>query len=116
MSSSALRPVRTTAYLTALAVSAGFAFIPTLAASSAEPNAEASPGGPPTVKTVTLVTGDVVQVSTGSDGRQAVTLQPRPDGTIPQAAINRVGDDLYVVRPRPSGCSQRSGSTATCST
>src|SRR5699024_531839 len=53
--------------------------------------------GPPTVKTVTLVTGDVVRVSTGTDGRQAVTLEPRPDGTIPQAAINQAGGHVLVV-------------------
>ena len=49
------------------------------------------------MKTVTLVTGDVVQVSTASDGRQSVTLRPRPDGSIPQAAIQQVHDHVYVV-------------------
>ena len=49
------------------------------------------------MKTVTLVTGDVVKVSTASDGRQSVTLQPRPDGSIPQAAIRQVHDHVYVV-------------------
>ena len=53
--------------------------------------------GPPVEHRVTLVTGDVVHVSTGSDGRQSVTLEPRPDGSIPQAAINQVHDHLYVV-------------------
>ena len=95
MSSSALRAVRTTASLAA-AVCAGFVLVPTLA-SSAEHAATPSPVGPPTVRTVTLVTGDVVQVSTGTDGRQSVTLGPRPDGTIPQGAINQVHDHLYVV-------------------
>ena len=61
------------------------------------PGAEPKRVGPPTVKTVTLVTGDVVKVSTASDGRQSVTLQPRPDGSIPQAAIQQVHDHVYVV-------------------
>ena len=90
------RTVRATACLAAVTLAAGLFAAPTLAASA--PRGGAShPVGPPTVQTVTLVTGDVVQVSTGADGRQAVTLEPRPDGTIPQAAINQAGGHLYVV-------------------
>ncbi len=51
----------------------------------------------PTVKRITLITGDVVSVTTSVDGRKAVVLQPRPDGSIPQAAINEVDGHLYVV-------------------
>ena len=89
--------MRPTAYLAAVALAAGLALAPSLPASAGEPRGKQRPAGPPTVKTVTLVTGDVVRVSTGADGRSAVTLQPRPDGTIPQAAINQVHDHLYVV-------------------
>jgi subtilisin family serine protease len=105
MSSSTQRAVRTTACLAAATVCAGFALVPTLASSEEHP-AKPSPVGPPTVKTVTLVTGDVVQVSTGTDGRQSVTLRPRPDGTIPQAAINQVHDHLYVVPTEAFGLLQ----------
>ena len=89
-------PARATACLAAAALAAGLFAAPTLAASASGGSASHRVG-PPTVKTVTLVTGDVVRVSTGTDGRQAVTLQPRPDGTIPQAAINQAGGHLYVV-------------------
>ena len=92
----AAKTVRATACLAAATLASGLFAAPTLAADA--PRGGASHRvGPPTVKTVTLVTGDVVQVSTGSDGRQAVTIEPRPDGTIPQAAINRAGGHMYVV-------------------
>ena len=87
---------RTTACLAVATLAAGLFAAPTLAAEAPRSGA-AHRVGPPTVKTVTLVTGDVVQVSTGTDGRKAVTLQPRPDGTIPQAAINQAGGHMYVV-------------------
>ena len=100
---SARRAVRPTALLAVAAVSAGLVFT-TSSASSAQPatapEAQAAQHkrvGPPTVTMVTLVTGDVVKVSTSSDGRQSVTLQPRPDGSIPQAAIQRVHGHVYVV-------------------
>ena len=89
--------MRPTAYLAAVALAAGLALAPSLPAAAGEPGGKKHPTGPPTVKTVTLVTGDVVRVSTGADGRSAVTLRPRPDGSIPQAAINQVHDHLYVV-------------------
>ena len=88
---------RTTASLAALAVAAGLVLVPSLPASATKSVADGRPVGPPKVKTVTLVTGDVVRVSTGADGRHAVTVAPRPDGTIPQAAINEVHKHLYVV-------------------
>ncbi len=99
----ARRAVRPTALLAVAAVSAGLVFT-TSSASSAQPatapEAQAAQHkrvGPPTVTMVTLVTGDVVKVSTSSDGRQSVTLQPRPDGSIPQAAIQRAHGHVYVV-------------------
>ena len=60
---SAPRAVRSTALLAAAAASAGLVFAP-MSASSAQPAAQpagkAPRVGPPTVKAVTLVTGDVV--------------------------------------------------------
>ena len=88
--------MRATACLASVTLAAGLFAAPTLAA-GAPRGGTPHRAGPPTVKTVTLVTGDVVQVSTGADGRQAVTLKPRPDGTIPQAAINQAGGHMYVV-------------------
>ena len=53
--------------------------------------------GPPVQHRVTLVTGDVVRISTGDDGHQSVSLEPRPDGTTPQAAITRTDGHVFVV-------------------
>jgi subtilisin family serine protease len=50
-----------------------------------------------TVRTVTLVTGDVVRILRQPDGQPAVTLLPGPDGTVPQAAVTQVGGHLHVV-------------------
>ena len=85
-------------------------FIPALAAalaaatltegSTASASAQrqpARPAGPPVVREVTLVTGDVVQVATSADGRRSVSLRPGPDGVVPQAAINEDKRHLYVV-------------------
>ena len=55
------------------------------------------PSGPPVQHRVTLVTGDVVRISTGDDGQQSVSLEPGPDGTTPQAAITRTDGHLFVV-------------------
>jgi subtilisin family serine protease len=96
MSSSVPLAARASAYLAVLALAGGLAVVPALEA-QAGPAPKDAPVSAPKVNTVTLVTGDVVQVSTDSDGRQAVTMQPRPDGSIPQAAINQVHDHLYVV-------------------
>ncbi|GAA4361918.1 S8 family peptidase [Angustibacter luteus] len=92
--------MRTTVGLATLALSIGLVTAPTLTASATSPTAPVTKPhrvGPPTVKTVTLVTGDVVQVTSGADKRHTVTLLPRPDGTVPQAAINDVHGHLYVV-------------------
>ena len=88
--------MRTTASLAAFALTTGLALVPALpasAATAAKPKAVHMPS----VKSVTLVTGDVVRVTTSTAGRKAVTLQPRPDGTIPQAAISEANGHLYVV-------------------
>ena len=97
MSSSVPPLGRATALVGAVALAAGLVVAAPTREASARPAAPKAPVAAPEVETVTLVTGDVVQVSTGSDGRQAVTVRPRPDGSIPQAAINQVHDHLYVV-------------------
>ncbi len=89
-------PIKATTALATVALAASFAVAPALTA-SATPSVDQQPLGPPSVKTVTLVTGDVVEVSTETDGRTSVVIQPRPDGSIPQAAISQVHDHLYVV-------------------
>jgi subtilisin family serine protease len=62
------------------------------------PDAQPStPAAPPTIDEVTLVTGDVVRVIGGQDGRTAIALEPGPDGTIPQASITRTKDHVHVV-------------------
>ena len=47
--------------------------------------------------TVTLITGDVVHVIHERSGRRTVSLEPRPDGTVPLAAVTDTGKHLYVV-------------------
>ncbi len=90
------RSLRATACLAAATLAAGLSASPTFAADA--PRGDAGHRvGPPTVRTVTLVTGDVVRISTGADKRQAVTLEPRPDGTIPQAAISQAHGHMFVV-------------------
>jgi subtilisin family serine protease len=71
----------------------------------AAPTAEAAPAAAPAARQgsvpvehrVTLVTGDVVRVSTGADGRSSVALNPRPDGSMPQAAITQHDGHVFVV-------------------
>lgn len=63
---------------------------------SAEPYAQPTPL-PDT--TVTLITGDTVNVSTGVDGRMAVTLEPAPQAPAPAPAFQTVQSpdgDVYV--------------------
>ena len=81
----------------AAALTAGLMAVPAVTSAAAPPAGRPHRVSAPAVKTVTLVTGDVVQVATGADGRYTVTVQPRPDGTIPQAAINQVHGHVYVV-------------------
>ena len=51
----------------------------------------------PEVRSVTLITGDVVRVSNYADGKRAVALEPGPDGTMPRVAVSDTGSNLYVV-------------------
>ena len=96
MSQSVHRALRVTA-LVASAAAASVTFLPPMG-SSAEPGGAAQEAsGQTTVHKVTLVTGDVVEVSTSAEGKKSVALLPRRDGSIPQATISRTNDHLYVV-------------------
>ena len=75
---------------------------PTAAAGRAAANGPTAADGSaaravPSVRRVTLITGDVVRVITGRGGTQTIALEPGPDGQIPQVAISRVGVHVYVV-------------------
>ncbi|MFJ8441646.1 S8 family serine peptidase [Kitasatospora griseola] len=48
-------------------------------------------------RTVTLITGDRVQVSTGTDGRTAVTVLPDEHGDVPLTFTQQENGDQYVV-------------------
>ncbi|MFJ3901576.1 S8 family peptidase [Streptomyces sp. NPDC090025] len=49
-----------------------------------------------TTATVTLVTGDRVQLTRDAAGNPAAVALPRPDGTVPFVQTRRSGQDLYV--------------------
>ena len=51
----------------------------------------------PTLHRVTLLTGDTVHVTTRRNGKRSISLEPGPDGTMPEAAITEVGEHAYVV-------------------
>src|SRR4051794_715758 len=55
------------------------------------------PADVPVVRSVTLLTGDVVEVATRRDGRRSVTMVAGADGRVPQAAVTASGSHLYVV-------------------
>ncbi len=70
----------------------------------AGPSAQAAPAtsgrdraSAPVEHRVTLVTGDVVRVSTQPGSPPAVSLEPRPDGSVPQAAVTQDRGHLLVV-------------------
>jgi subtilisin family serine protease len=86
-----------TALFTAGAVAVALLALPTSPAQATTLDTKHLSDGVPVVRTVTLVTGDVVEVSTTPDQRQSIVLRPRPDGSIPQAAINQVNGHVYVV-------------------
>ncbi|MFD8599667.1 S8 family serine peptidase [Kitasatospora sp. NPDC059646] len=48
-------------------------------------------------RTVTLVTGDRVRISTGTDGRTAVTVLPDEHGNVPLTFTQQENGDQYVV-------------------
>ncbi|WP_181009933.1 S8 family serine peptidase [Ornithinimicrobium sufpigmenti] len=48
-------------------------------------------------ETVTLITGDTVQLTTGPDGRQLASVRPAPDGRASGFWTHRDDGDLYVV-------------------
>ncbi|MER7172355.1 S8 family serine peptidase [Streptomyces mesophilus] len=89
----------------------GLATAATLAATLATPSAAAprqedrplvgsqaarSEGQGAQQRTVTLVTGDRVLVTTSAEGRSAATALPREDGTVPFLQTRESGKDLYV--------------------
>ncbi|RKE17618.1 S8 family serine peptidase [Streptomyces sp. TLI_171] len=53
-------------------------------------------------RTVTLVTGDRVQVTTGADGRTAVTVLPDEHGDVPLTFTQQENGDQYVLPQRAS--------------
>src|SRR5256885_15029870 len=75
--------------------------IPVLAALAVAIPAGAAPAAAaPSVlarHTVTLVTGDVVDVQTTSDGNTVATLRPTADRANISYASHKVGDQLYLV-------------------
>ncbi|MGF0114909.1 S8 family serine peptidase [Promicromonospora sp. Marseille-Q5078] len=93
-------PVR--AGLAATAVSALLAAgaAPALAGpTTSDPDAAAAASAAPSPtgsSTLTLVTGDVVHVTTTGDGRPGVTVEPAPGAAGPVQTYE-LGDDLYVV-------------------
>src|SRR5215831_3976913 len=80
-------------WLTAVGVTA--ALVMGAAATRAE--SAPQPSDVPVVRSVTLLTGDVVQVATRRDGRRSVSLVAGPDGRVPQATITSSGSHLWVI-------------------
>ncbi|MCB5908215.1 S8 family peptidase [Streptomyces pinistramenti] len=56
----------------------------------------AAAGKGPTAATVTLVTGDRVQLRTDAKGRSSAAVLPRADGSRPAVQTRQSGKDLYV--------------------
>lgn len=69
--------------------------------SHAAPAAAAAAAG--RTKTVTLITGTVVHLRQGADGKPMITLDPGPDGLIPRAAITEDENHLYVIPEQAFG-------------
>ncbi|HUL80482.1 MAG TPA: S8 family peptidase, partial [Vicinamibacteria bacterium] len=90
-----MRPIsKLVLLLTAVAAVAALVSVPLSGASDAR---GANAFVLPKLRTVTLITGDVVHVATRRDGKRSVSLQPGSDGTIPTASITEAGRHLYVV-------------------
>jgi Subtilase family/PA domain len=62
----------------------------------AQPERPAGPVDPQVVHRVTLITGDVVTVTTLADGKQIADVD-RPDTAVGGVRLQEVGGDLYVV-------------------
>ncbi len=77
-----------------IVLASGLALVP-LSAARTEPPTGATTV--PTLHRVTLLTGDTVHVATHRDGKRSISLEPGPDGTMPEAAITEVGEHAYVV-------------------
>ena len=76
-------------------LAAGLALVPLSAARTEPPTRGAT--AMPTLHRVTLLTGDTVHVTTRRNGKRSISLEPGPDGTMPEAAITQVGEHAYVV-------------------
>jgi subtilisin family serine protease len=79
-----------------LAVAAALAAVPQ---ASAQPQAPAETSAVSVVArhTVTLITSDVVEVQTMSDGNVNATIKPTADRTNPSFASRRLKDQLYII-------------------
>lgn len=77
----------------------GLAIAATLAVATPGSAQPASPSNPTIVArhTVTLLTGDVVELHTLSTGDATATIKPQPGGLAPSYASRKVGNDLYVI-------------------
>ncbi|GHJ50501.1 peptidase [Catellatospora sp. TT07R-123] len=75
-------------------LAAGFAVLQ--APASAAPSKPTVPAKPSATHKVTLVTGDVVTVTTMSDGRQIADVD-RPDNAVGGVKIQEIKGDLYVI-------------------
>ncbi len=62
----------------------------------AAPNQPPIPAGPSATHRVTLVTGDVVTVTTMADGKQTADVD-RPDGAVGGVQLRKIRGDLFVV-------------------
>ena len=92
------KAVSATALATAAVLAASLtAGITSPAGAAPSPVSHRAQPGPPVVHRVTLVTGDVVRVTTSPSGEESVSLEPRPDGSVPQAAITQGNGHLLVV-------------------
>lgn len=90
----ALRPARLLLLLTTLALGVSLA-VPLGAAMADSPAAGTET--PSVITHVTLITGDVVDVTTSVGGQTSAAMRPGPNGSVPPAAITQVNDHLYVV-------------------
>lgn len=84
---------RIAAVAAAVLLPAGFALLPPRVQAAVQ-----QPADPPSssVHTVTLVTGDVVTVTTFADGRQIADVD-RPDDAVGGVRLQEIGGDLYVI-------------------